>query len=533
MEHLISKLKITTINQLVASLVLVQSAAIIVILVSDPVFTDIEALWLVSGLTLIPILCVTITIQSVQKLRQALIIAIIAAWLSASIMFVDLSIGWIMLVPVLVLLSNVLRAQTFLAVGLILGMPLLAGLITNDNAAADSLVDLIAIVLVLALIYNSYDEEQSAKKPTHLSDEQFVALINSMADGVIAVDKERKITVYNGAALDLLNVNATLEGKIVDSYLPIVNKDGKVAKISSLVKKMHGYFVSRDYSLLFPDGDMINLYIGITAVRSGYGSHSATGYVILLRDITKEKSLEEERDEFISVVSHELRTPIAITEGNISNAQILLKSKAKMPEVISALEESHKQAVFLSNLINDLATLSRAERGVLNVDPEDIAVNDFIKELVSDYKEEAKSKGLKIKAVLNSELNLLRTSRLYLHEILQNFVTNSIKYTVEGTITVSAEPVGDSVAFKVKDTGIGISKSDAQHVFDKFFRSEDYRTREHSGTGLGLYVTAKLAKIIGAELKVDSAINQGSEFTITVPNYAGDVGAQNASSSAS
>ena len=116
------------------------------------------------------------------------------------------------------------------------------------------------------------------------------------------------------------------------------------------------------------------------------------------------------------------------------------------------------------------------------------------------------------------KLKKLVTSRLYLHEILQNFVTNSIKYTKKGGLVLSAKPITGGVEFSVKDTGIGISKSDKKRVFDKFFRSEDYRTRESNGTGLGLYVTMKLAKIINAKLRVESAINEGSEFFIEVPN---------------
>jgi len=201
---------------------------------------------------------------------------------------------------------------------------------------------------------------------------------------------------------------------------------------------------------------------------------------------------------------------------------MLLERKASKKEIGGALDEAHKQAVFLAGLINDLATLSRSERGVLIVEPEDIDVNQFIKTLAKDYAAEARVKGLYVKAVNNMKVKTLLTSRLYLHEIVQNFVTNSIKYTKSGGVTISVEPSQDGVTFVVVDTGIGISSSDQKRVFEKFFRSEDYRTRESSGTGLGLYVTMKLIKLLGGRIEVESELDKGSTFRVSVPNYKQD-----------
>ena len=108
--------------------------------------------------------------------------------------------------------------------------------------------------------------------------------------------------------------------------------------------------------LLYQDSSTINLFISIAPVRLGYGQSGAQGYVIVLRDITREKSLEEERDEFISVVSHELRTPIAIAEGSVSNAQLLAEKAGSSTQVKDALQQTHSQINFLAGLINDLST---------------------------------------------------------------------------------------------------------------------------------------------------------------------------------
>ena len=94
----------------------------------------------------------------------------------------------------------------------------------------------------------------------------------------------------------------------------------------------------------------------------------------------------------------------------------------------------------------------------------------------------------------------------------------SIKYTKSGSIDITVRGRDKGIEFEVTDTGIGISKSDQKRVFDKFFRSEDFRTRESSGTGLGLYVTKKLMKLINGDISVKSKLNEGSTFTIFVPS---------------
>lgn len=110
------------------------------------------------------------------------------------------------------------------------------------------------------------------------------------------------------------------------------------------------------------------------------------------------------------------------------------------------------------------------------------------------------------------------TSHLYLEEMLQNFITNSIKYTTEGTVTLSVHREKNMVHFNVSDTGIGISKSDLKHIFEKFYRSEDFRTRETSGTGLGLYVVQKLMRKLGTKVEVTSRLNHGSQFGFSLPS---------------
>lgn len=365
-----------------------------------------------------------------------------------------------------------------------------------------------------------------AKKPsplahavnTDLEHEQLTSLVNSMVDGFIAVNERIHVTMYNGAALNLLDLNGSISGKSLSKVLQPLDKNNQPLDILELVRSTTIPTVSRDLKLSYTDGSIINLYLSIAPVRLGYGKKGDRGYVLLLRDITREKSLEEERNEFISVVSHELRTPIAIAEGNISNAQFIASKKNDVSSVEAALAQAHNQVLFLADMINDLSTLSRAERGSLSLEIEAINVHDLTVELGNNYSPQAESKGLTLKTELDPSLELLQSSKLYVREVLQNFITNSIKYTETGSVTISAKPLPKGVEFLVSDTGIGISKSDQEKIFDKFFRSEDYRTRSNNGTGLGLYVTMKLARLLHAEIEVHSKLNHGSTFTIFIPN---------------
>jgi signal transduction histidine kinase len=134
------------------------------------------------------------------------------------------------------------------------------------------------------------------------------------------------------------------------------------------------------------------------------------------------------------------------------------------------------------------------------------------------YLPEAEKKNLKLDLDVTTNLPAVRTSRLYLEEIMQNFITNAIKYTKIGGVTLSGHQTKEGVVVAIKDTGIGISKSDQRHIFEKFYRSEDYRTRESSGTGLGLYISKKLAEKMNITIKFESRLNHGSTFILVFKN---------------
>ncbi len=348
-----------------------------------------------------------------------------------------------------------------------------------------------------------------------LDHNRLLSLINSLSEGFLAIDENGAVELSNSLALSLLDTNS-LDGKNIAQAMPVVDRVGQTHNILELVTANTTSFVSSDYKLQYSDGSAINLYLNVSVVRTAYGGQNKTGYVVLFRDITKEKSAQQERDEFISVASHELRNPVAVAEGSISNA-LLLAERSQLPgNIQQVLKSAHEQIVFLSSLINDLAMISRADKQQFNASAAEFDPIAVITSLQSDYMAAAQKKGLEVK-IEAQNLPKIFGSQLYTKEVLQNFITNAIKYTENGNLTIKGVVAGDGVDFSVADTGIGIQTDEHQKLFDKFFRSQDSRVRQINGSGLGLYVSEKLVKLMNGEISMQSEYNKGSVFTLHLP----------------
>lgn len=379
--------------------------------------------------------------------------------------------------------------------------------------------------LIIALILRSQESSQRAleraQRQEALQRIRTSTLINSITDAILNIDSNGKVRLYNSASLNLLDTNRDLSGDYIDKVLSLVDTKNNKVSLFEQIKNIKSTITRDDLWHQFSDGESIRLELTYAPIRGSYSktrrSERLDGYIIIMRDITKSKSLEEERDEFISVISHELRTPITIAEGTISNAQLMFDRKdVSIDDIKQAVSGSHDQVMFLAQIVNDLSTLSRAERGVGD-DVELINTRELAEKMFSQYSEEAHAKGLQFNLDLSTRLGNVKVSRLYLEEILQNIITNAIKYTKKGSVALIIKQKGNTISFAVKDTGIGISRSDQIKVFEKFWRSEDYRTRETSGTGLGLYVATKLAKKMNTKIELTSRLNYGSTFSFSLP----------------
>lgn len=367
----------------------------------------------------------------------------------------------------------------------------------------------------LQAVHDQQHSDLLREKSEHSSEQaRLLTLVNNVNEAIVSINPTGVVQFYNSAALNLLDTNQALKGKRITTFLKLLDEEEKPVQLLKTLSSGPAHISRTDLSHQYRNDDKINLSISSSRIKADDDTN--LGYILVLRDITKQKTLEDERDEFISVVSHELRTPVTIVEGSLSNAKFLMQRGAAPSVISEALSVSHEQTLYLAKMINDLSTLSRAERGV-GGDPETIEVRQLLHDLYNDYRSKASDKGLRLDLDSHHADGSVFVSRLYLEEILQNFITNSIKYTQKGSITLSAKKTGNQITFSVADTGIGISKADQVKVFKKFYRSEDYRTRETSGTGLGLYVVDKLARKINTRIELESRLNHGSTFSFSLP----------------
>ena len=347
---------------------------------------------------------------------------------------------------------------------------------------------------------------------------RLLTIINSLTDAVLSVDSRGRIELYNSATLDLLDEDKQIVGKNLSKICKLSKINTETFDMQEIFRIGKPYFSTNDL-ILSKDDEKLRIEIEIIRIRESSGKKNrerSKKFVVILRDITKQKTLDEERDEFISVVSHELRTPVAILEGSLSNLRLLIQKKAPSKLLETTAETAYKQNTFLATMVNDLSALSKVERGI-NHQTEIIRPQELAESLFNKYHKSAAEKGLSLNLNLDNKLNTVKTSKLYLEELLQNFITNSLKYTREGSVEICFRNSPKGVIFEIKDTGIGISSSDQKRIFEKFYRSEDWRTRETGGTGLGLYVSSKLAAKIGTKIQVESKLNHGSRFFFELP----------------
>lgn len=395
--------------------------------------------------------------------------------------------------------------------------------ITTQVALTGALrvVGFTAVVLLASRLRKILDEERFALarsfEQKDLERQRLLSLINNMGEAVVAVDKSGSILLYNSALLLMLNTHDHLQGKNLGSLFNLQDSTGRATEFNDIIGNLSHEVVTRDYTHSLNDKERINLFISAAPVRLGYRQHAEEGSIIVLRDITKEKSLEDARSEFVNVVSHELRTPLAISEGSIANALLIAERDKADAKLSDNLKNAHKQVLLLAAMVNDISTLNAADQQNLDKQVAEIDVAHTIQEIVKDLESDAAAKKLTITTTNHAQNASITSVQMYVREILQNLIGNAVKYTPTGSVEITITEKDDTITCAIKDSGIGISHSDQAHIFEKFYRSEDYRTRESGGTGLGLYIVSELLHKIGGTIGVESELGKGSLFTVTFP----------------
>jgi len=262
----------------------------------------------------------------------------------------------------------------------------------------------------------------------------------------------------------------------------------------------------------------------ISLVVSPVGDLGA-GVIAVFRDITSEKASEREQAEFISTASHEMRTPVAAIEGYLGlalNPQTASVDDRAQDFILKA----HASAEHLGHLFQDLLDVSKADDGRISNNPKVVNIVEFTHDVVQGLEQKATDKGLRLTYIpipddkserIIPPVYYVNLDNDHVREILNNLIENAIKYTPRGEVVVDTNGDDDHVVISIKDSGIGIPAEDMSHLFQKFYRVDNKDTREIGGTGLGLYLSRRLAEIMGGRIWAESIYQKGTTFFVELP----------------
>ena len=238
-------------------------------------------------------------------------------------------------------------------------------------------------------------------------------------------------------------------------------------------------------------------------------------YSILYNKI---KEVDAMKDEFISMASHELRTPVTVIRGYatlmLEQAQTLGFNK-EAQEYLSIIDISSER---LNGLIEDLLNVSRIEQGRLKMDVKDMEIWPLVEETIKEMKIQADTKGLALSCAMEPNTkSFISADKDRLKQVLINIIGNSIKYTPSGSVEVKALNRDNNLVLMIKDTGIGMTAKQREHLFEKFYRVKTKKTEDIVGTGLGLWITKQIIELMKGTIMIDSMENVGTQVTLEFP----------------
>jgi signal transduction histidine kinase len=223
------------------------------------------------------------------------------------------------------------------------------------------------------------------------------------------------------------------------------------------------------------------------------------------------------KDEFLNVMSHELRTPINVVIGyaQLLNDGTLGVTNSQQAAAIDTIAARSKD---LLNMINSLLYATSLEGNGASLSAAEVSLKDLVLELETDYQSQS-TKDLSLIWNYAAELPNIETDGAKLKWILQSIINNAIKFTEKGAVTTSVRyfPNDKKVQFAVADTGIGISPEETPHIFERFYQVDSSQSRSFEGVGLGLYIVTEFTALLGGKIAVESELEKGSTFTLTIP----------------
>jgi hypothetical protein len=363
-----------------------------------------------------------------------------------------------------------------------------------------------------------------------LEDEEklFETTIESNGDGIAVVDNNKRVLVINSKAVEMLNLPSDLVSEKDFNKLSdyVFSRTTNADEVDLQLKSLFGTSNSDRGIMHFKNTYYYEWYSN-PFIKDGI----IYGRVFCLHDITEMKEIEHSlreanitaetanrtKSEFLANMSHELRTPLnsiigfsdVLLEGNSGNLN------ERQTRYLKNISNSGKH---LLTIINDILDISKVESGKIQLCKEIISVKTLIEDMVASMQHLAARKEIVIQISIDSDSGYVRVDKGKIKQVLYNLIGNALKFTDRGGfVNISAKVNGDLAYISVKDTGIGISKTDQEKLFKPFTQIDSSIARRYEGTGLGLALAKELVVLHGGQIWVESEPEKGSTFTFTIP----------------
>ena len=343
-------------------------------------------------------------------------------------------------------------------------------------------------------------------------------ILENIEDGVFLIDNQDLIISFNqGAAQITGHPAADALQKNWRKHLVCADQHGQILKEAKnpILKALKNTSTVRSNNafLLSAEGKTVAVHLILTPLFDQ--KHQIEGLIGVMRQMDAERQAELQKTDFVSTASHEMRTPLAALEGYLS---LILEGVAD-PSLQEYAQQAHKNVLHLSKLFKNLLTTSQSEDGQLGHQPEVFDLEQLLQEVVKEHKYLSIEKGIpiRLKEHRANYQALVKADPQRITELLNNLLDNAFKYTKSnGQITLEIRDI-DSLhwCLVVSDTGLGISKQDAPHIFQKFYRIDN----EQPGTGLGLFICKKIAELYNGDIWLDSRLGYGSTFHVSLPKH--------------
>ena len=331
-------------------------------------------------------------------------------------------------------------------------------------------------------------------------------LFNSMLEGLLLLDRNRKIYLANRAFKEFFSLKSDPRGQTLVEALRLHELDGLLQRVET-EQQVFGHEIK------LPDLSERWLQVNAAVITNSAGEREGT--ILVFHDLTRLKQLENQREEFVANVSHELRTPLSLIKGY---TETLLDGARNNPEVAERfLKIIERNTQRLDFLIQDLLTISALESQRMKLDLAPVNLHSLAEKVLGDLSSKAEAKTI---SLVNEVPPLTAHGDVNrLDQVLANLVDNAIKYgRANGRVVVGGEQTdAGKLKIFVRDDGPGIPAEAIDRVFERFYRVDKARSRDQGGTGLGLSIVKHIVQAHGGEVWAESETGKGATFFFTLP----------------